>query len=106
MYVLFAVVSSLLVYALLLLLLRRGGQTTVHAGRVAVLSVLVLAAGLVVFNFASRAAGIDLGPFRPVSYNIPGDYLALGPLGILALVPYALACLSPALALALPGGRR
>ena len=106
MYVLFAILVSLLLYAVVLLSPRLAHRSTVQSRGVALGSFITIAAGLILFNLSSRAVGIDLGPFRAVSYSIPDDYLARGALGVLALIPYALASLSPALVLALVGRRR
>lgn len=105
MYILFAALCSLLVYTILLLALPTVRRSAVQRG-IAVGSLVALLAGLAIFNLASRLVGIDLGPFQAVSYNIPDDYLASGAIGLLALVPYALACLSPALIVVLAGNRR
>lgn len=105
MYVLFAVLCSLLIYAMLLAGLRMARQSALHR-RVALGSFIVLAVGVAAFNLTSRAVNVDLGPFRSVTYSIPEDYVARGGLGLLALVPYAVACLSPVLTLALLGKRR
>lgn len=105
-YVLFAILVSLLLYAVVLLTLRLAHRSTVQSRGVALGSLITVVAGLVLFNLSSRAVGIDLGPLRAVSYSIPDDYLARSAQGVLALIPYALACLSPALVLALLGRRR
>lgn len=106
MYVLFAVLTSVVLYSALVMALRLVQRGPDRPRAVALGTLAVLAVALVAFNIASRAAGIDIGPGRAVSYSIPSDYLNKGMLGTLALAIYFIACSSPAFAFALLRGRR
>ncbi len=98
MYILFAILTSLLTYGLLVTMLHLIRPVVGRLRHLALGSLLLLITALVVFRITSWAVGIDLGPGHTVSYDIPGDYLAKGVTGLLALIPYTLACLSPILA--------
>lgn len=96
MYILAALVTSTLLY---MLLVTAGPRVLRQQARTfSLLTGLMLLVGLVLFNFASSLIGIDLGPGRAVSYNIPDDYLALGSGGVFILMLYAFVCASPLIA--------
>jgi len=106
MYVLFALLIGLLVYALAAIALHRTVRRVGSLILMSALSGVAFLALLVAFNKLSAAIGVDLGPGHAVSYSIPEDYLARGLAGVAVLLVYALALLAPAIALALTLQRR
>jgi hypothetical protein len=89
------IVSVVLAYLLMTLTLRLVRWTNVDRVNMALGTLVILTVGLLVFHYSSHSVGLEIGLRSSVLIDIPYDYLERGSRGLLALLPYAVACISP-----------